>query len=76
MPAPIPVGPLHQKVGLVPLRYERYNIFAEAEDNLKGWTHGTWWGPDQWVKQVYMAVIKPIARPDGARRALGRCRFI
>ncbi|MDQ7027370.1 MAG: L,D-transpeptidase [Anaerolineae bacterium] len=60
-----PGGPSTSESGLVPLRYERYNIFAEAEDN-EGWT---WYmvGPDQWVKQVFMTVIKPIARPDGAR---------
>ncbi len=58
-----PGGPGVEESGLVPLHYERYNIFAEAEDE-DGWI---WYmvGPNQWVKQIYMAVIKPIERPEG-----------
>jgi len=58
-----PGGPSTSESGLVPLHYERYNIFAEAVDD-EGWT---WYmvGPDQWVKQIYMTVIKPVQRPEG-----------
>lgn len=57
-----PGAPGSSESGLVPLHYERYNIFAEAVDD-EGWT---WYmvGPNQWVKQIYMTVIKPIARPE------------
>ena len=58
-----PGGPATSETGLVPLHHERFNIFAEEVD-ADGWT---WYmvGPDQWVKQVFMTVIKPIARPEG-----------
>lgn len=58
-----PGGPATSESGLVPLHYEKYNIFAEAEDD-EGWT---WYmvGPNQWVKQIYMTVIKPVERPEG-----------
>lgn len=57
-----PGGPSTSESGLIPLHYERYNIFAEAEDE-EGWK---WYlvGPNQWVKQVYMAVIQPTPRPE------------
>lgn len=60
-----PGGPSTSESGLVPLHYERYNIFAEAVDD-DGWT---WYmvGPDQWVKQIYMTVIFPVERPEGVR---------
>jgi hypothetical protein len=56
-----PGGPSTKESGLVPLHYERYNIYAEAED-AEGWK---WYlvGPNQWVKQIYMAVIQPTTRP-------------
>jgi hypothetical protein len=58
-----PGGESTSESGLVPLHYERYNIFAEAVD-AEGWT---WYmvGPNQWVKQIYMSVIKPVERPEG-----------
>jgi hypothetical protein len=58
-----PGGEPTEESGLIPLRYERYNIFAEEVDS-EGWV---WYmvGADQWVKQTYMVVIKPIERPEG-----------
>lgn len=60
-----PGGPSTAESGLVPLHYERYNIFAEAVDD-EGWT---WYlvGPNQWVKQIFMTVIQPTPRPAGVR---------
>jgi len=57
-----PGGPPDENTGLVPLHYQRFNIFAEEVDD-EGWT---WYmvGPDQWVKQIYMTVIKPTERPE------------
>ncbi|QPC83915.1 L,D-transpeptidase family protein [Phototrophicus methaneseepsis] len=58
-----PGGPATSESGLVPLHHERFNIYAEEKDS-EGWT---WYmvGPNQWVKQIYMTVIKPIERPEG-----------
>lgn len=58
-----PGGKSTAESGLIPLHYQMFNIFAEAQDE-EGWT---WYmvGVDQWVKQVYMTVIKPIERPEG-----------
>lgn len=58
-----PGGPPDESTGLVPLHYQRFNIFAEAEGD-DGWIYYMV-GPDQWVKQVYMTVIKPTPRPEG-----------
>ena len=57
-----PGGPSDPQTGLVPLHYQRFNIFAEVRD-AEGWL---WYlvGPDQWVKQVFMAVIQPVERPQ------------
>lgn len=59
----LPGGDPDSTTGLVPLHYERFNIYAEAVDD-EGWT---WYlvGADQWVKQIYMTVIQPITRPEG-----------
>lgn len=59
----VPGGPPDSTSGLVPLHYERYNIFAKvlADD---GWVYYMV-GPNQWVKQVYMSVIKPTTPPAG-----------
>lgn len=59
----VPGGEPDSSTGLVPLHYQRFNIFAEvlAED---GWVYYMV-GPDQWVKQIYMTVIKPTPRPEG-----------
>lgn len=58
-----PGGPADSATGLVPLHYQRFNIFAEVRD-AEGWL---WYlvGPNQWVKQVYMSVIMPTERPEG-----------
>lgn len=57
----VPGGPPDSETGLVPLHYERYNIYDEVvADN--GWTYYLV-GPDQWVRQIYMTVIKPTQRP-------------
>ena len=59
----VPGGEPDSSTGLVPLHYDRFNIYTEAVDS-EGWT---WYlvGPEnQWVKQIYMTVIKPVERPD------------
>lgn len=58
-----PGGPATAESGLVPLHHELFNIYAEAVDD-EGWT---WYmlGPNQWVKQIYLTVIRPIQRPEG-----------
>ncbi|MEL6405803.1 MAG: L,D-transpeptidase family protein [Chloroflexota bacterium] len=58
----VPGGEPDSNTGLVPLHYERFNIYDEvlADD---GWVYYLV-GPDQWVKQIYMTVIKPTPRPD------------
>lgn len=57
-----PGGEPDSETGLIPLHYERFNIYAEAV-GADGWT---WYlvGPNQWVKQIFMTVIKPTERPD------------
>jgi hypothetical protein len=57
-----PGGPYTKESGLIPLHYEIYSIYAEEVDS-EGWK---WYlvGPNQWVKQVYMAVIQPTERPE------------
>lgn len=57
-----PGGEPDSSTGLVPLHYERFNIYAETVDSA-GWT---WYlvGENQWIRQVYMTVIKPVERPD------------
>ncbi|MGB1285101.1 MAG: L,D-transpeptidase [Aggregatilineales bacterium] len=49
--------------GLVMLRYQRYNIYAETYDD-EGWR---WYmvGPDQWIKQTFVSVVKTVDRPEG-----------
>lgn len=58
-----PGGPSDSATGLVPLHYEIFTIFAEAQaaDGV------TWYlvGSDQWVVQFHMTVIKPVDRPAG-----------
>jgi hypothetical protein len=60
-----PGGPPSEATGRIPLRYERINIFAEAVD-ADGWT---WYliGPNQWVNQRFLALIKLVARPEGVQ---------
>jgi L,D-transpeptidase-like protein len=49
--------------GYVTRRYDMVNIFAEAID-ADGWT---WYmiGPNQWLKQTFVARVKPAPKPDG-----------
>jgi hypothetical protein len=58
-----PGGPPDSSSGLVPLHYQMFNIFAE-EMGEDGWLYYKL-GPNQWVKQIYLSVIKPVARPEG-----------
>jgi hypothetical protein len=57
-----PGGPPSPTTGRVPLRYEIVNIFAEVAA-ADGWT---WYmiGPDQWVNQRFLSVVKPVERPE------------
>lgn len=58
-----PGGPRSQANGRWIKRYERVPIFATATD-ADGWK---WYmiGPNQWVEQRFIAVVKPIERPEG-----------
>ncbi|QPC83111.1 L,D-transpeptidase [Phototrophicus methaneseepsis] len=58
-----PGGPSSAATGRIPHRYELVNIFAEVPDN-EGWL---WYliGPNQWVNQRFVAVVKPVERPEG-----------
>jgi hypothetical protein len=58
-----PGGPPSEATGRIPLRYERVNIFAEVV-GADGWL---WYmiGPNQWVNQRFVAVAKPVERPEG-----------
>lgn len=60
-----PGGPYTKESGLIPMHYEIFSIYAEEVDS-EGWK---WYlvGPNQWVKQVYMAVIQPTERPEATR---------
>lgn len=44
-------------------KYDRFNVFASVEDE-----NGITWymiGPDQWVEQRWVAIAKPVERPEG-----------
>lgn len=60
-----PGGPSSEATGRIPIRYERVNLFAEAL-GADGWI---WYmiGPNQWVNQRFVAVVKPVERPEGVR---------
>lgn len=60
-----PGGPSSEATGRIPIRYERVNLFAEAL-GADGWT---WYmiGPNQWVNQRFVAVVKPVERPEGVQ---------
>jgi len=49
--------------GYLTRRYDIVNIFAEAYDS-EGWR---WYmiGPNQWLKQTFVAKIQPAERPEG-----------
>jgi hypothetical protein len=57
-----PGGPPSQATERIPLRYEIVDIFAEVMDG-KGWT---WYmiGPNQWINQRFISVVKPVERPE------------
>lgn len=58
-----PGGDPTAESGLIPLRYEVFPIYAVEKDS-DDWN---WYmvGPNQWVKQIYMTIIKPIQPPAG-----------
>jgi hypothetical protein len=44
-------------------KYDRFNVFAQVEDS-----EGIVWymiGPDEWVEQRWVAIAKPVERPEG-----------
>lgn len=45
-------------------KYDRFNVFASVNDE----NDITWYliGPDQWVEQRWVAIAKPVERPEGA----------
>jgi hypothetical protein len=59
----VPGGPPSSRTRRNLVRYERVNIFATAKDD-KG---SEWYmiGPNQWVKQTFVAKVKKIDRPKG-----------
>ncbi|MCB9452876.1 MAG: L,D-transpeptidase [Anaerolineaceae bacterium] len=58
-----PGGPGVAESGYLTHRYDLVTIFAEAYDS-DGWR---WYmiGPNQWLKQTFVAKVKPIVRPEG-----------
>ncbi len=56
-----PGGPSDAASGYLTQRYDMVNIFAEAYDS-EGWR---WYriGPNQWIKQTFVAKIQPALRP-------------
>jgi hypothetical protein len=58
-----PGGPASGKTGRVLKRYELVNLYAKAKDK-DGWD---WYmiGPNQWVKQTFLARAHPAKKPDG-----------
>ncbi|MEQ8675787.1 MAG: L,D-transpeptidase [Aggregatilineales bacterium] len=59
----VPGGPSSQATGRFLRRYELVNIFDTAVD-AEGWR---WYmiGPNQWVKQTFVAKVQPTERPEG-----------
>lgn len=57
-----PGGPSSAESGYLTRRYDMVNIFAEAYDN-EGWR---WYmiGPNQWLKQTFVAKIQPAPIPE------------
>ncbi|MCC7448471.1 MAG: L,D-transpeptidase [Anaerolineae bacterium] len=56
-----PGGPASSKTGRFLKRYERVNLYAKAKDS-----EGKDWymiGPNQWVKQTFLAVVEKIDKP-------------
>jgi hypothetical protein len=58
-----PGGPGVAESGYLTERYDLVTIFAEAYDS-EGWR---WYmiGPNQWLKQTFVAKVKPVERPAG-----------
>jgi hypothetical protein len=58
-----PGGPSTKESGYLTKRYDMVNIFAEAYDK-DGWR---WYliGPNQWLKQTFVAKVQPAQRPKG-----------
>jgi hypothetical protein len=58
-----PGGPASQATERFLTRYERVNIYATAVDD-EGWR---WYmiGPNQWVKQTFVAKAQKIEKPEG-----------
>lgn len=59
----VPGGDGEAESGYLTRRYDIVNIFAEAYDS-EGWR---WYmiGPNQWLKQTFVAKIQPAERPEG-----------
>lgn len=58
-----PGGESSKDSGYLTRRYDMVNIFAEAYDS-DGWR---WYmiGPNQWLKQTFVAKVQPAKRPEG-----------
>lgn len=62
-PANRPGGQQDPDTGRLLRKYERFNVFAQVEDE-----DGIVWymiGPNQWLEQRWVAVAKPVERPEG-----------
>lgn len=61
----VPGGEPDAATGLIPLRYQMFNVFAAAEDS-EGWE---WYmiGPDQWIRQTFVSIVTPVDRPADVR---------
>jgi len=62
-PAAEPGGAQDYENNPLLLKYDRFNVFASVQDQ----DGITWYmiGPDQWVEQRWVAIAKPIERPEG-----------
>ena len=58
----VPGGPASKNTNRFLKRYELVNLFATAKD-AEGWD---WYmiGPNQWVKQIFLAKVETTKRPD------------
>jgi hypothetical protein len=64
-PASRPGGSQDPDTGRLLEKYDRFNVFASVEDS-----EGITWymvGPGQWLEQRWVAVAKPVARPEGVQ---------
>jgi len=62
-PASEPGGDQDYENNPLMLKYQRFNVFAQVADQ----NNITWYmiGPNQWVEQRWVAIAKPIERPEG-----------